>query len=102
MEAEDGNQALKILENQTVDLVVTDIQMPGMDGFELARRIRAEKSLQHLPIIAVTSLANEEDRRAGSKAGIDVYLIKLKREQLLKEITRLLASASTEAQKLAS
>jgi two-component system, chemotaxis family, sensor kinase CheA len=91
IEAENGRQALELLRREPVHLVITDIEMPELNGFALAEAIRADEALRHLPIIAVTSLTQEEERRRGMEAGMDAYLIKLQREVLLKEVHRLLA-----------
>lgn len=87
---ENGEQAWQFLREQgdTVDVVVTDIEMPKMDGCELAGRIKADPALRHLPIIAVTSLSGEEDRRRGLEAGIDEYQIKLDRERVMACVAR--------------
>jgi CheY-like chemotaxis protein len=59
-----------------IDLVVSDIQMPRLDGLGLTRRIKADPDRRGLPVILVTSLGAEEDRRAGLLAGADGYLVK--------------------------
>ncbi len=81
--AEGGQQALDILEQEPIDLVLTDIEMPGIDGLELSRRIRADQRWRALPVIALTSVAGEEAERQGREAGIDAYLIKMDREQII-------------------
>ncbi len=88
LEAEDGVIAWDLLlENaDEVDLVVTDIEMPNMDGFELTRKIKGHASFSHLPVIALTTLAGEEDIARGKQVGIDDYQIKLDREKLLNSI----------------
>jgi two-component system chemotaxis sensor kinase CheA len=91
VEAEDGERALELLKTVHVDLVITDIEMPKLDGFMLTRRIRENPKLHDLPVIAVTSLATEADRQTGLQAGVNAYLVKLQREQLLQEVTRLLS-----------
>ena len=68
------------------DLVVTDIAMPNMDGFELAQRIRKDKRFALTPIIALTSLAGDEDAARGKAVGIDDYQVKLDKERLLQSI----------------
>ena len=65
-----------------LDLIVTDIEMPNMDGLELTRNFRADERLQHLPIVALTSLAREEDVNAGYEAGVNEYHIKMDRDRL--------------------
>ncbi|MEE8435589.1 MAG: chemotaxis protein CheW, partial [bacterium] len=93
LEAEHGKEALGILRRESVDLVVTDIEMPEMNGFQLTQEIRQDEQLRHLPVIAVTSLSKDEERQRGMDVGLDAYLIKLQREVLLKEVHRLLAES---------
>jgi two-component system chemotaxis sensor kinase CheA len=83
--ANDGEAAWDLLLRQLsqVRVVVTDIEMPRLSGLGLASRIRADSRTAHLPIIAVTSLASEEDIAKGKAIGIDEYQIKLNRDQLL-------------------
>lgn len=74
--AADGLEAWKILEQRSVDAVLTDVEMPGMDGLELTRRIRARNDLDGLPVIAVSNRTAEADLEAGYLAGVDAYLRK--------------------------
>ncbi|MBN2705664.1 MAG: chemotaxis protein CheW [Deltaproteobacteria bacterium] len=67
-------------------LIITDIEMPNMDGFELCRRIRNDSRFDHIKIIAVTSLAADEHLAKGKEVGIDDYQIKLDKEKLLASI----------------
>ncbi|MBN1765804.1 MAG: chemotaxis protein CheW [Sedimentisphaerales bacterium] len=87
---EDGVIAWNTLRESRHDigLVVTDIEMPKMNGLELARKIKADPAFSGLPVIAVTSLAGEDDIERGRQAGIDDYQVKLDREQLLISINR--------------
>ena len=78
--AVDGKQAWTILQEQTFDLVVSDVEMPGMDGFQLTERIKQSEHLNTLPVIIVTSLANEADRRRGIEVGAQAYIVKGKFE----------------------
>jgi len=88
LEAEDGAIAWDLLvENaDAVSLVVTDIEMPNMDGFALTQKIKNNTTFSHLPVIALTTLAGEEDIAKGKQVGIDDYQIKLDREKLMKSI----------------
>jgi len=65
----DGMEALEKLPNSKVDLVVTDLNMPNMDGFELIKAIRANPEYQELPIIILSSLSSSEDIEKGMVAG---------------------------------
>lgn len=90
IEAEDGLIAWELLKERIddIDLVVTDIEMPGMDGFELTRRIKGDPKYAHLAVIALTSLSNESHIKKGEKVGIDEYEIKLDNEKLMKTIRK--------------
>jgi two-component system chemotaxis sensor kinase CheA len=85
LEAPDGEAAWELLLKNVnkVQVVVTDIEMPRLTGLGLAQRIRADQRTAHLPIIAVTSLAEDEDVARGKAVGINEYQIKLDRDQLL-------------------
>ncbi len=87
-----GEQALKILRSEEVDLVVSDVEMPGIDGFELTRQIRQDVDLERTPVILVTSLGSEEDKQRGAEAGADAYIVKgdFDQDRLLKTVGRLL------------
>lgn len=74
--AVDGKQAWDMLQEQEFDLVVTDIEMPVMNGFELTGLIKQSERLKRLPVIIVTSLAKEEDRRRGIDVGAEAYIVK--------------------------
>jgi len=74
--ATDGDEALRWLANNHVDVVVSDVEMPVMDGFELTRQLRADERWRYLPVILVTSLADEAHRAAGADAGADAYIVK--------------------------
>ena len=95
--APDGEAAWELLlaESRKVRAVVTDIEMPRLDGLGLARRIRADQRTAHLPIIALTSLAGEDDIARGKAAGINDYQTKLDRDNLLAGLQRLLAADAT-------
>lgn len=75
-EANNGEAALAVLAEQTPDLVLMDVQMPGLSGLEIMRRIRAMPHLAHLTMIAVTAMAMKGDREAIIAAGFNDYLAK--------------------------
>ena len=101
--APDGEEAWELLLRnlEQVRAVVTDVEMPRLDGLGLTRRIRADRRTLHLPIIAVTSLAGDEDVARGKAAGIDDYQTKLDRDQLLERL-REYARADTAKQPAAA
>ena len=86
--AEDGQQAWDLLESHgdEIMLVLTDLEMPNLDGFQLTKMIKSDSRFNHLSVIALTSLAAEEDVARGKAVGIDDYQIKLDRERLLERI----------------
>lgn len=90
--ATDGLHALQTLGNHAVDLVISDVQMPNMDGFELASAIKSRDKTKGIPVILVTSLGSPEDISAGMKAGADAHIVKkeLTRTELLNTIGQLL------------
>ena len=98
--AGDGQAALELLHQNLaqVCLVLTDVEMPRMDGLALTRAIRADPRTAALPVIALTSLAGEEDIARGKAAGVDDYQIKLDRARLLEGIRALLAQLAEPAQ----
>jgi len=74
--AENGVFALEILNQEHVDLVVTDINMPRMDGYELIRRIRKTPRCADVPIIIISTEEEAKDRMKGMEAGANVYVVK--------------------------
>lgn len=76
VKAMDGYDALHKAEVQLPDLILTDLMMPGMDGYELCRAIRQSEILGDVPIIVVSARSNDEDRIRGLEAGADAYLVK--------------------------
>ncbi|MCY1047364.1 response regulator [Corallococcus sp. bb12-1] len=90
-EAQDGEEAYAKVQTNTYDLILTDVQMPKLDGFSLTRRLKATPSVARIPVIILSSLASPEDKRRGLDAGADAYLVKgeLGVESLAQSIDRL-------------
>jgi two-component system cell cycle response regulator len=74
--ARSGPEALHICARERADVVLLDVMMPGMDGFEVCRRLKAEPRTQHIPVIMVTALDQPSDRVKGLEAGADDFLTK--------------------------
>lgn len=93
VEASDGATALKIAAQTPPDLVLLDVMMPGMDGFEVCRRLRADSELAEIPVVLVTALDDHSSRLAGIEAGADDFVTKpINRAELrarVRTITRL-------------
>jgi two-component system chemotaxis sensor kinase CheA len=89
---EDGQIAWDYLttEDHAVQMVITDIEMPNMDGFQLCRQIKQHEQLCQLPVMALTSLTSEADVKRGKDAGMDEYQVKLDREQIMSVVSRIL------------
>jgi CheY-like chemotaxis protein len=91
--AEDAEQALKVLETQMPDLVLTDIALPRMDGLELTRRLKADPRYRHLPVVALTASAMKGDAARILEAGCDAYIAKpIDTRSLSKQIMCLLGT----------
>jgi len=89
----DGMDALAKLESETYDMVITDLEMPRLDGFGLVRRMRNQPKYEELPILIISTRESAEDRMRGLEAGADAYLVKqqLDSENLMKSIKMLVA-----------
>jgi two-component system chemotaxis response regulator CheY len=75
-EAEDGAVALSMLKQQKYDFVVSDINMPNMNGFDLLKAVKAEDSLKHIPVLMVTAEARKEDIVMAAQSGAAGYIVK--------------------------
>jgi two-component system chemotaxis response regulator CheY len=75
-EAEDGNIALQMLKTQKFDFVVSDINMPNMNGFDLLKAIKADDGLKHIPVLMVTAEARKEDIVRAAQDGAAGYIVK--------------------------
>jgi len=93
--AADGQEAWEIVGRQghEIQLVLTDVEMPRLDGLQLTQRIRGDRRVAHLPVVMLTSLAGEDDIKRGQEAGATAYCIKLDRDRVLGTIREALAAA---------
>lgn len=89
--ASNGQEALDILDHEQVDLILTDLSMPVLDGYRTTQLIRARPALAHVPIVAVTAYALHDESEAALHIGCTEYLTKpFKPRQLLEVVDRLL------------
>jgi two-component system, chemotaxis family, chemotaxis protein CheY len=84
-EADDGSTALPMLQNGRFELLITDWNMPGMQGLDLLKAIRADDQLRDLPVLMVTAESKREQIVAAAQAGINGYIVKPFTAQTLKE-----------------
>jgi two-component system chemotaxis sensor kinase CheA len=89
--AVDGLEAFSLLRSETFDVLVSDVEMPRLNGFDLTARLRADRQLAELPVVLVTALDSREDRERGIEAGANAYLVKndLDQSDLLEALRRL-------------
>ena len=102
MTARDGDEALIKLSETIPDLIVSDIMMPGIDGFAFAANVRSNARTDLIPIIFLTAKDTRADRIAGFKAGVDAYLVKpFEPEELVAVIENILSRVSRTHQRVA-
>ena len=89
--AVDGLEAFTLLRSERFDVLVSDVEMPRLNGFDLTARVRADAQLAELPVMLVTALASREDRERGIEVGANAYLVKsnLDQSNLLEALRRL-------------
>ena len=103
--AKNGAEALKIVQTKALDLIVSDVMMPEMDGLELTRTIKGDTNYNHLPIILLTAKTNEEDEEQALEAGADEFLtkpfrlkdLKLRIDNIIENRKRMQIESSQEA-----
>lgn len=90
--ASDGVEAMSVLQSDECDLIVTDILMPNMDGFELTAAVKGDSRLGDTPIVLVTALESREDKERGINIGADAYIVKssFDQESLLQTVEQLI------------
>jgi DNA-binding response OmpR family regulator len=94
VEATSGEQALEVLSNEALDLVVLDIMMPGVDGWEVLKRIRSDTETEEMPVILVTAKTQDSDVIRGWELGADEYVIKPFNPLLLVEVIKMVLDRS--------
>ncbi len=97
IEAVTGDEGVAMAESERPDLILMDIQLPGIDGYEATRLIKAKPALYHIPIIVVTSYALSGDKVKAKEAGCDAYLAKpFRPRELLAKVREFLPEAPPE------
>jgi len=92
MGAENGFEAMEIMLREPFDLIITDINMPRMNGYELTRRIRKTKGYEQVPIIIISTEEEAKDKMKGMEAGANIYIVKpAQPESLITNVKMLLA-----------
>lgn len=95
VEAESGREALKMLEHDRPDLVLLDVMMPGEDGWEVCKKIKATEKLRGIPVAMLTVRTSEEDMNKSKESGADAHINKpFDMEHLLRTVESLLRKAS--------
>jgi DNA-binding response OmpR family regulator len=88
----DGQAALEMVATMNPDLILLDIMLPKIDGFEVCRQVKANEATRHIPVIMVTAKKSKEDRVMGEQAGADMYITKpYKSSIVIETIQRLLS-----------
>ncbi len=88
LEAADGRTTVELARRERPDLILMDLAMPGMDGWEAARRLKADPETADIPIIALTAFAMRGDEERAREAGCDAYLSKPCRPQTIRDVVR--------------
>jgi adenylate cyclase len=97
--AADGHQCLTAVEAEPPDLILLDVMMPGMDGFEVCRRLKAHREYRYIPIVLLTALTASEDRVTGIEAGADDFISKpFNRHELIARVRSLVRVKRLEEQ----
>jgi len=92
-----GEEALEILDKERIDLIILDIMLPEMDGFEVCRRIKEESKFKNIPIVMLTAKGEEVDRIVGFELGADDYIVKpFSPRELVLRIKAILRRGKTE------
>jgi len=85
-EAGDGREALQVLQSRSIDLILSDINMPGLSGLEMIQEMKREEKWRRIPVILITSLADEERLQEASTLGVEWYLQKPFHPEVLRDL----------------
>jgi two-component system chemotaxis response regulator CheY len=85
-EAGDGREALQVLQSRSIDLILSDINMPGLSGLEMIQEMKREEKWRRIPVILITSLADEERLQEPSTLGVEWYLQKPFHPEALRDL----------------
>jgi two-component system chemotaxis sensor kinase CheA len=88
--ANNGKHGLEVLELNNYDLLITDIEMPILDGYNFASKVRSESNQKDIKIVALSTKASDEDRQKGMQSGFDYHLEKFKKDEVLDLVTKIL------------
>jgi DNA-binding response OmpR family regulator len=89
--ATDGNEGYKKAKTELPDLIILDLMLPGLDGYQVCRLLKFDENYRHTPIIMLTAKSQEEDKMWGEKAGANYYLTKpFRPNELLQKVKELL------------
>jgi len=92
----DGTAGLAAIDHEPPDLVLCDLHLPGIDGFGIARRLKRDPAVRHIPLVAVTALAMLGDRARVLEAGFDDYMTKpIDPQRFVAQVEAMLAAGST-------
>jgi len=86
IEADNGFDALRILPREPVDLVITDINMPEINGLELVSFVKGHDAYRHIPLLIVSTEGSDQDREKGMRLGADAYLVKPFESETLRDV----------------
>ena len=93
LEAGDGQEALRVVQSRTVDLVISDVNMPNMDGLELTRQLRRKPGFGRTPILLLTTESDASKKDAGRATGANGWIVKpFRQDQLLAVVSKVLPS----------
>lgn len=91
IESEDGQEALDVLEKETVDMLITDLNMPNVDGISLIKQVRGREATKFIPIIMLTTESQDDKKKQGREAGATGWIVKpFRPDQLINVVNKVL------------